>query len=829
VWTLTIVDDAFGDGGQLQSWSLQICAITLPDLRLNFLQDSFYTCVGENFLTEVSVGEAFNSPVNLTISGYPGITITPASINANQSATISGTMNTPGDYYIVVTANDGTTIISDSVMLHVGQIPSAITTLQTPTNLSTVSPIGLNLTWDAVSGATGYIVEISTDASFATNVFVDSVSSNSVSVSTSLLGNTAYFWRVSVMSECGAGNWSVPFSFITTQVTCTTYTLDSLAIVVGPNPSIATSTIDIPIQGSIVDLNIINLVGTHTFLGDIEIRLTSPNGTTIKLTDNICGSNDNYNVNFDDAAIADPPCPYNDGGTYRPFEALSIFNSQEAIGVWTLTIEDFASGDSGFLNSWGIQICTEPNYNVTIPQNSYSFCIGDSINIPVRVGSAYPGNVNLTMSGYNEVTLSPTTINYVETAHITGLSTTPGTYNLIISGTDGTNSDTTMATIIIGAPPAGIFTLNTPANGATVSQFNPQFSWSAEPNASGYLLEIATNAEFTDVVWAVNVTNTNYVLPIQLQGGAVYFWRLTSINNCGTFISTASTFETSLDLSVAVSPAQLSTCVPFSDTILVQIGEDFNVPVSITIPNAPTGLSYDVIGGVPPGGTATIYLHGTSTALQGNYNLQILVSDNDTSSMSNFVYTLFASAPQPILLSPLNASMFTEGDDLPIFIWNEPSANQILQVSTSPNFSNASIVFRDTLGLVNNYTFVENPFEVDVTYYWRIVPVSSCPVMPSAPYSFTIGASSGVADLAENKFNIYPNPTSDIVQIRFEQPISELTTIQLFDVNGRLLQSKKVDQGSFTTLSLENLTNGVYYLKISTSAWITSKRVILQK
>ena len=82
-------------------------------------------------------------------------------------------------------------------------------------------------------------------------------------------------------------------------------------------------------------------------------------------SDQICNDEDNFDVNFDDqAAPAALPCPPTGGGTYQPATPLSIFNTINAAGVWTLNIKDNANQDGGSVDNWGLEICTNNSVGV---------------------------------------------------------------------------------------------------------------------------------------------------------------------------------------------------------------------------------------------------------------------------------------------------------------------------------------------------------------------------------------------------------------------------------------------------------------------------------
>jgi len=130
---------------------------------------------------------------------------------------------------------------------------------------------------------------------------------------------------------------------------------------IGPNSgTITSSIINIASGGTITDVIVTNITGDHTFLGDLTFTLISPTNTSVILTPDICGGNDDFDVGFDDAAAsANLPCPYTDGMLYIPFEALSDFDGEDAAGDWTLEIEDDANQDGGTLDTWTLEVCTE--------------------------------------------------------------------------------------------------------------------------------------------------------------------------------------------------------------------------------------------------------------------------------------------------------------------------------------------------------------------------------------------------------------------------------------------------------------------------------------
>jgi hypothetical protein len=60
---------------------------------------------------------------------------------------------------------------------------------------------------------------------------------------------------------------------------------------------------------------------------------------------------------------------------------------------------------------------------------------------------------------------------------------------------------------------------------------------------------------------------------------------------------------------------------------------------------------------------------------------------------------------------------------------------------------------------------------------------------------------------------VYPNPTSGLTKLVFKSPDYDNMRFRLYDINGVLLQDKKVESMG-TEISMENLSSSVYFLKV---------------
>ena len=62
-------------------------------------------------------------------------------------------------------------------------------------------------------------------------------------------------------------------------------------------------------------------------------------------------------------------------------------------------------------------------------------------------------------------------------------------------------------------------------------------------------------------------------------------------------------------------------------------------------------------------------------------------------------------------------------------------------------------------------------------------------------------------------FIAYPNPTTDFLNLKIENFTNEKLVCQLFDMNGRLLINRNIDNAE-TTIPMQEYATATYYLKI---------------
>jgi hypothetical protein len=81
------------------------------------------------------------------------------------------------------------------------------------------------------------------------------------------------------------------------------------------------------------------------------------------------------------------------------------------------------------------------------------------------------------------------------------------------------------------------------------------------------------------------------------------------------------------------------------------------------------------------------------------------------------------------------------------------------------------------------------------------------------PYEISVVTALRNTEDISLKCSVYPNPTAGLTKMVFESPDFENMRWRLIDINGILLQDKKVESRE-TAISLENQSTGVYFLHI---------------
>ena len=268
-----------------------------------------------------------------------------------------------GSYTVTLMADGGGESYSvDLNLVLLDSAPGAVE-LQSPAANATAVSIGTALNWTAISGVDSYEWQIATDAGFSSIVDQGTTSFETISPE-GLLGGTQYYWRVRGTSACGAGAYSTVRTFTTATISCDTVVVDTLPVSISSGAP-STEEIQIPVTQNLPISSVaVRVQITHTFVGDLVLRLRSPSGTTVTLLSQSCGGGQNIDALFTDegTGLSCGGVAPVVSGNVLPQGALSAFAGESSQGVWVLEVEDTANADGGSIEAVSLEYCVEGDF-----------------------------------------------------------------------------------------------------------------------------------------------------------------------------------------------------------------------------------------------------------------------------------------------------------------------------------------------------------------------------------------------------------------------------------------------------------------------------------
>ena len=162
----------------------------------------------------------FSENVSFSTTGEPvGSTVnfSPTTINSDGTVTmtISNLNGVAVDSYLIdINASSSSIIRSINATLNILNAAFETLNLTSPSNSGTGVALSPTFTWDEISNASSYDIEIATDSGFSSILVNENVTTNSYTEA-SLDQSTTYYWRVKAKNSCGDGNFSSVSSFTT--------------------------------------------------------------------------------------------------------------------------------------------------------------------------------------------------------------------------------------------------------------------------------------------------------------------------------------------------------------------------------------------------------------------------------------------------------------------------------------------------------------------------------------------------------------------------------------------------------------------------------------
>jgi hypothetical protein len=354
--------------------------------------------------------------------------------------------------------------------------------------------------------------------------------------------------------------------------------------------------------------------------------------------------------------------------------------------LWTQTSSGYTSSASTFQTS-AVSYLTAPANGAAVSPLNTQF-----------IWTAVPGVINYTL--WLGSTPGAKDVLYYTTAHLANPTAVTSTTANLPSGATLYATLWTLTSSGYVSSASSFQTasyLTAPANGATVSPQNAQFSWTASPGALNYTLWIGTTPKAQDVLYYTTAHATNPAAvtstTANLPAGVTLYATLWTQTSSG-YTSSASTFQT-LAVSYLSSPASGATVsalnTQFNWTAVPGV-INYTLWIGST-PKAKDVLYYTTAHLANPAAvtSTTANLPGGTTLYA---TLWTLTSSGNVSSTSSFqtTSTPYLSAPaNGATVSPLNTQ----------FSWTTATGalNYTLWIGTSPKTQN--VLYYTTAHLAN--------------------------------------------------------------------------------------------------------------------------------
>lgn len=159
------------------------------------------------------------------------------------------------------------------------------------------------------------------------------------------------------------------------------------------------ATVDVPNDYLLADVNTF-LQASAGDLANLTVKLISPEGTELILSDGICVGSNGWEITYDSDSLSAPfvqdACALlADGRILRPSEDLNLFHKRPAQGTWTLQIAHNATVDAAAVSftAWELSLSELIPYQQTdtIIENDFRLCGADFTWLHTGIWDNCPG------------------------------------------------------------------------------------------------------------------------------------------------------------------------------------------------------------------------------------------------------------------------------------------------------------------------------------------------------------------------------------------------------------------------------------------------------
>ncbi len=311
---------------------------------------------------------------------------------------------------------------------------------------------------------------------------------------------------------------------------------------------------------------------------------------------------------------------------------------------------------------------------------------------------------------------------------------------------------------------------------------------------------IVDNIEKTEITGA----SGEYIIKISHKGNLenssqVFSTIITGINREEFYVST----HDALKLICATAGS-----IDFDIDLLFSDG--FTDTIDFTVSNLPGGTTGSFSSpSLNNEGTTTLTLNNINGLANGDYDFKVTATG--TSETINLYLTLRITDDmnfsEPDLLEPGN-----NWQNRPIDITLDWADSNIL----TEEYDFELALDDQFTSIVESGTTTESTVDItglsfETEYFWRVRAKNSCDIGPfSDEYKFTTMVELGFEDQSIENLIIYPNPTTNILNIDASTPI---TNVEIINILGQVIISKR--ETTISQIDVSELSTGNYFIKVT--------------
>ncbi len=540
--------------------------------------------------------------------------------------------------------------------------------------------------------------------------------------------------------------------------------------------------------------------GNNVYLDNVNVSFTTTAASPVAAFSTTATKCPGTSITFSDASTNSPTSwawsfP---GGTPSSSTQQNPVVTYTAAGTYTIT--QTAANATG--TSTPVSQTITVNANPVVSVSNVSVCPGTAANLSASGATTYSWNTGATTSS---ISATPTiTTNYT----VTGINTA------------GCSNTKTVSVTVKATPTVAVAskTICTGAAASLTASGASSYSWNTGATTSSVSVTPTITTTYT-------VTGTNTLSCTDTKTVSVTVNALPNVSVANTTIcagstgtlaaSGASTYSWNTGATGANLSVNPSGNTTYTVTGISSAGCAKTATASVTVGSAPSIAVNSAT--ICAGSTTTLTASGVTTYTWNNNShassisvnptttTTYTVSGNLTGCTSQAVKTVTVTVNQlPTVTFATVASPLCSGN-APVTLTGTPAGGTFSGTGVTGSSFSPATAGAGTFTLTYNYTNA-NSCSASAT---RTVSVSLC---------------TGITEVTNTAFSIYPNPAKDVLYITMDGSLTK-AELELYDALGKLVIAEKITDNQMS-LDITGLAKGIYTVRIVAGNEQVTRRMI---